>query len=169
MKKLLLTIAMITTSTASAWHIEDFAALDPDFLVKGNLGNDSDGLTSALTIGIETKMCNRYKHCFNPFLINIQNEKGGNTAIGADYVYKFWKSRSYAQPFDVPGNNAFIMLGGALFYNPLNHVNGEYNNWHVGIGAEVKRVIVSLDAYGRPDSNNEHAESEIMVNVGYRF
>ena len=169
-KKIMLTAVLIAvTTTANAWNIENFAALDPDVIVKGNVGNDSDGLTTGLTVALETNLCNRYKHCFNPFLININNENGSNTGLGIDYVYKIWKSRSYAKPYDTPGDNVFIMLGGALFIEPLNHIDGEYNNLHVGIGAEINRVIVSLDAYGRPDSNNEHAESEIMVNVGYRF
>ena len=171
MKKSILAIALLTASiSAHAVRTDGIALFDPvDVIVKGGVGSGNAGATLALTVSLETKYCNQYKHCLNPFLVHLKNNYSDNTGIGFDYVYKIKSPREYTKPHLVPGNNIFLMLGVAAFIDPLNHVDGEYFNYRAGIGIEIDRAIVSIEAYGDPTSERENAETQYLINIGYRL
>ena len=164
MKKLIAILLMTISGCVFADVKPDPVFGDLTAIVKiggwpGDNESSAAGTTSALTIAVETGTCNRYVHCFNPFVVLLSNNTGKNTGVGIDYVFKVLK-RSY--------DSFYLAAGVVNFQNPLNHTDAERINLHVGAGVEIEGFVLSVDAYGTPN-NTSPGETTFLVNTGWHF
>ena len=164
MKKLIAILLMTISGYVFADSKPDPVFGDLTAIVKmggwpGDDATTATGTTKALTIAVETGTCNKYVHCFNPFVIFLSNNTGKNAGVGVDYIFKVLK-RSY--------DRVYLSAGVVNFQNPLNHAEAERTNLHVGIGIEIENFILSFDAYGTPD-NKSPGETTYLINTGWHF
>ena len=168
MKRLLTALTIITaTANAGDYAFDDFFWSEPEVILSfGESFNDrsieGDDKTNMFSLTLQEKKCYRYRHCFNPSIIwlnNSEDEKDRlNIGFGLDWKYKVPK-----------GNNQgfHFALGLAGFHNPINGEESNRVNIHTEIGMEISSIIVSVGAYGNPSST--YGNPLYMGNIGYRF
>lgn len=141
----------------------------PEFLLTvGTSFHNSEqgtaGTSNVVTLSVQSRTCYRSYVCYNPVFAHIKSERksehsDNNTGLGVDFKFKIPK---------VKNNGYFLSVGPVVFGDRLNGGAGSHLNYHVGIGMELRRVVVSVDMYGNPFDSND-GEPLQTVNVGYRF
>ena len=138
------------------------AYADVVFKVGGWPGSGDDvnaGEAHGLVVAIESNK----RHSVSPNFTRISNDYGKFDGLGLDYVYK---------PLNNGDANLRLAVGGIAFRDPLN--DGERMNFHLGVGFELNRVILSYDIFGNGDDLLDRVTVDQnvvshMLSVGFRF
>ena len=130
MRKLLFYIMFLLSFNAQAER-PYFTYGNPGLIIEAGGNPGAGNVNHGLNIELETNVCDSYHFCYNPFLVQINNQRGG----GIDAVHKVFKR----------WNNNLKVSAGVL------SVDGE-RGFHGGLSFEIYSsryhgFIVSYDHY----------------------
>lgn len=156
MKKLILITLLLFSNVAAAEVLPPTVWGDLTAIVKMGFfpGNGIDSSTRGLTIGMETRTCYKYPHCFNPYVVLIENDNGSNAGVGIDYRHKIMVRET---------EGFYVEFGPAIFQDPLNHPDANELNIHGGVGVDLYNFIISADVYVN------QIEKVGLFSVGWHF